>query len=102
RLDARGTQRLQQLAGFDEEPAALRERGALGVAVLGAALGGLGIVFWIAANWASLGRFGRFALLQSVIAATCAGALARPAARAPLSLLALLATGGLFAYFGQT
>lgn len=102
RLAAGGTQRLQQLAGFDAEPASLARRWALGVAVLGAALGGLGIIFWIAANWASLGRFGRFALLQSVVAVMCVGALARPAARAPLSLLALLAIGGLFAYFGQT
>ena len=102
RLDAGATQRLQQLAGFGEEPASLPRRWALGTAVLGAALGGLGILFWIAANWASLGRFGRFALLQSVVVVMCAGALARPGARAPLSLLALLATGGLFAYFGQT
>jgi hypothetical protein len=32
----------------------------------------------------------------------CAGALWKPAARAPLGLLALLAIGALFAYFGQT
>ena len=31
-----------------------------------------------------------------------AGALWRPALRAPLALLAFLGTGGLFAYFGQT
>ena len=30
------------------------------------------------------------------------GAAWRPAARAPLALLALLGIGGLFAYFGQT
>jgi uncharacterized membrane protein len=32
----------------------------------------------------------------------CAGALWKPAARAPLGLLAFLAIGALFAYFGQT
>jgi uncharacterized membrane protein len=41
-------------------------------------------------------------LLQGFVLVMCLGALARPAARAPLGLLALLAIGGLFAYFGQT
>jgi uncharacterized membrane protein len=67
-----------------------------------AALVGLGVVFWVAANWASLGRSARFVLLQGLVVAACAGAFTRPAARGPLGLLALLAVGGLFAYFGQT
>jgi uncharacterized membrane protein len=102
RLDAAASHRLQQLAAFDDEPPSLARGLPRGVAVLGAALGGLGVIFWIAANWESLGRFGRFALLQTFIAAMCVGALWRPAARVPLSLLALLAVGALFAYFGQT
>jgi uncharacterized membrane protein len=102
RLDAAGVRRLEQLAGFESEPAVLKTVVPRGVAVLAAALGGLGIVFWIAANWQTLGRFGRFALLEGFVVAMCAGALWRPAARAPLGLLALLAIGGLFAYFGQT
>ncbi|WP_372526415.1 DUF2157 domain-containing protein [Piscinibacter sp.] len=102
RLDAAATDRLQRAAGLNDEPVALAQMLPRGVAVRAAALGGLGIILWIAANWDTLGRFGRFALLQGVVLAMCAGALWRPAARAPLGLLALLAIGGLFAYFGQT
>ena len=102
RLDARGRARLEELADLRSEPPALAAWLPRGVAVLAAALGGLGLVFWIAANWQTLGRFGRFALLEVFVLAMCAGALWRPAARAPLGLLALLAIGGLFAYFGQT
>lgn len=101
-LDAAATKKLQDLAGINREPAQLAYWLPRGVAVLAAALGGLGIIFWIAANWDTLGRFGRFALLQCVFLVMCAGALLKPAARTPLSLLALLAIGGLFAYFGQT
>ncbi len=102
RLDASASRRLEALAGFDAEPAPLRRWLPIGLAALAAALLGLGLVFWIAANWETLGRFGRFAVLQGAIVAMAAGALWRPAWRAPLSLLVLLATGALFAYFGQT
>jgi uncharacterized membrane protein len=102
RLDVTAVRRLAELAGLDREPDSLAAVVPRGVAVLAAALGGLGIVFWIAANWQTLGRFGRFALLEAFIVAMCAGALWRPSARAPLGLLAVLAIGGLFAYFGQT
>jgi hypothetical protein len=102
RLDADATRRLHELAGLDGEPPALAGLLPRGMAVLAAGLGGLGLIFWIAANWETLGRFGRFALLQGVFLAACAGTLWRPAAREPLLLLALLAIGGLFAYFGQT
>ena len=102
RLDAAAVRRLEAIAGVHAEPAALAAWLPRGVAVLAAALGGLGVVFWIAANWQTLGRFGRFALLEGFILVMCAGALWRPAARAPLGLLALLAIGALFAYFGQT
>jgi hypothetical protein len=102
RLDATATQALQRLAGLNREPAALAAWLPRGVAVLAAAVGGLGIIFWIAANWDTLGRFGRFALLEFFFLAMCLGALWKPAARTPMSLLALLAIGGMFAYFGQT
>lgn len=101
-LDAARTRRLEQLAGLHDEPRGLAHWLPRGVAVLAAALGGLGLIFWIAANWDTLGRFGRFALLQGTVLVMCLGALWRPAARAPLGLMALLAIGGLFAYFGQT
>ena len=102
RLDAAAMRRLEELAGVRAEPVTLAAWLPRGVAVLAAALGGLGVVFWIAANWQTLGRFGRFALLEGFILVMCASALWRPAARAPLGLLALLAIGALFAYFGQT
>jgi uncharacterized membrane protein len=102
RLDARASRRLEDLAGFAREPESLPRRLPIGIAVLAAALGGLGLIFWVAANWDTLGRFGRFAVLEAAVLAMCLGALWRPGVRAPLALVALLATGGLFAYFGQT
>lgn len=79
RLDAAATRRLDPLAGLDDEPASLATRLPRGVAVLAAALGGLGVVFWLAASWQT---FGRFALLGGLVLAMCAGALWKPAARA--------------------
>lgn len=101
-LSSSASRRLNELAELDAEPADLRRNVAFGMGILAAALGGLGIIFWIAANWESLSRLGRFALLQAVIATMCAGAIFRPAARFALALLTLLAIGGLFAFFGQT
>lgn len=94
--------RLESIAEVQAEPTTLKRNALAGIAVLGAALGGLGVIFWIAANWESVGRFGKFAMLQALVIAMCVGAMARPQARLPLSLIALLSIGGLFAYFGQT
>ena len=96
------TLRLLALAVPTHEPPQLQRGFWLGVAVLAAALGGLGLILWIAANWDSLGRSGRFALLQSFVLAMLLGAWSRQPLRAPLGLMALLGTGALFAYFGQT
>jgi len=101
-LDDTGTARLFALAGLEQEPTQARRRVWQGAALLAAGLVGLGLVLWVAANWESLGRMGRFALLQGVVVVMGVGALLRPAARAPLGLLALLGVGALFAYFGQT
>ncbi len=95
-------QRLQALAGLGDEPPELMRWLARGMGVLAAALGGLGLIFWVAAQWGGLGRVGRFGLLQTLVMVMCLGAAWRPAARAPLGLLALLSIGGLFAYMGQT
>ncbi len=73
-----------------------------GLAVLAAALLGLGLVMWVAANWDDFGRTGRFALLQGAVLVSACAAAAKPAWRAPAALLALISTGVLFAYFGQT
>ncbi|HEX6707697.1 MAG TPA: DUF2157 domain-containing protein [Albitalea sp.] len=101
-LHADASRRLHRLAGLEDEPDAAAQWLPRGVAILAAALIGLGLVFWIAANWESLGRAGRFGLLQGVLLAMCVAAMARPAARAPLGLIAFLAIGALFAFFGQT
>ncbi len=101
-LDAQQTARLRRLAGFDDPPATLGTWLPRGIGVVAAALGGLGLVLWIAANWDLLGRFGRFALLEGAVIVLGAGALLRVAARVPLGLLAFFGIGGLFAYFGQT
>lgn len=75
----------------------------LALGVLAATLIGLGLVFWIAANWGSLGRWQQTALLQGVVLVMALGAWARPGpARLALALLAFLATGGLLAFIGQT
>jgi uncharacterized membrane protein len=102
RLDADARDQLLQLGGLRDAPPALLRRLPLGLAVLAAALLGLGVVMWIAAHWETFGRMGRFALLIGFVAVMGAGAAWRPAWRAPLGLLALLGIGALFAYFGQT
>jgi uncharacterized membrane protein len=102
RLDATATARLLALAGESGEPSAAASRVWQALALLAGALVGLGLVMWVAANWDDLGRAGRFWLLQGVVVAMGLGAALRPAQRAPLGLLTLLAVGALFAYFGQT
>jgi uncharacterized membrane protein len=101
-LDAGKLAGLWRIARFGEEPAHLIYWTKRGLAMLGAALGGLGLIFWVAANWGALSRTGHFALLQGFMLAMFVGAALLPAARQALSLLALLAVGGLLAYFGQT
>lgn len=95
-------ERLRQLAGLDEPPSSLAQRLPFGSAILGAAFGGLGILFWIAANWASLPAWGRFGLLEGALVCMLLGAWHRPGARIALSLLGLLICGGLLACIGQT
>ena len=101
RLGAAATSGLEESAGLGAAPVGLVPRLTLGLALLGAALCGLGLVFWVAAHWPGLGRAGRFALLQSTVAGLALGAWAWPGAREPLALLAWLGTGALFACCGQ-
>ena len=102
RLDAASARQLQRLAGLDAEPAGMAAWLPRGIGVLAAGLAGLGVVLWVAANWDTLGRLGQFAVLQGAVVVLCLGALTLPGARSPFGLLALLAIGGLLAYFGQT
>lgn len=101
-LGASATRQLEAWAGLQTPPAATARRAAQGLAVAAAALLGLGLVFWVAAHWDTLGRFGRLALLQAAVVVLGLGAWWRPAARLPLSLALVLATGALLAYIGQT
>jgi len=101
-LDRATTRRLLDLACPPTAPASAAAWLWRGTALLAAALGGLGIVMWVAANWDDFGRAGRFAILQAFVVATLAGAAGAPRLRAPLGLLALAGIGALFAYFGQT
>src|SRR5690348_12197782 len=71
----------------------------------GAALLAAGAIFFVAYNWAALGRFSRLALLEALIlastAAYCTLKPERAAAKAALLVSALL-MGALLALFGQT
>jgi hypothetical protein len=73
---------------------------AAGIASLGA-----GAVFFVAANWHSLGTFGRFALFEAALAVCAAVAWWRPPPERPgkstLALASLLA-GALLALYGQS
>lgn len=102
RLNNEQHKELRKLSGLDDQPANLARFCRAGLAITAASLVGLGIIFWIAANWDWLGRTGRFILLQGVTAVMCIGAWVLPRARVPLGLLALIAIGAIFAYFGQT
>jgi uncharacterized membrane protein len=66
---------------------------------------GASIVFFVAANWSRIAVFGRFALLEVLLAVIVVVALIRPppafVGRAAL-LLAFVTTGALLALFGQT
>lgn len=89
-----------------------------GVVALAAALGGLGVVMWVAANWGDFGRFGRFGLLEVFVLVMSLGAawyLSKQSAAADkdasgkasvtaaaMGLAAMFGIGALFAYFGQT
>jgi len=75
---------------------------ARGAVIGGAALAGLGLIFWIAANWSGFGRFGRIALIESafLLAGLCAWRF--PHGRSAAGIVALLALGALLACIGQT
>ncbi|MEY4764735.1 MAG: hypothetical protein RI907_1408 [Pseudomonadota bacterium] len=71
-------------------------------AILAAGLTGLGVIFWLAANWDSLGRITQFGLLQAAMVASTWAARSRRAWRTPAGLLLFLLSGGLLAHVGQT
>ena len=67
-LDRPAALQLESLAPWHEPPPQLQRHLWRTVAVLAAALGGLGIVMWIASNWDTLGRPARFATREGKIA----------------------------------
>ena len=101
-LNGASRDQLLGLAGLHDEPPALAKRLPLGLAVLAATLFSMGLIMWVAANWADLGRMGRFAILLGWVLVTGLAAAWRPAWRVAMGLLALMGVGALFAYFGQT
>jgi uncharacterized membrane protein len=91
-----------QLAGFHcGPPSQLSAKVRLGVTLAGLSCIGLGLIFWVAANWSLLSRFQQFMLLQTLVLAPCAAVTVSARGQVMLGLLALAATGGLLAYFGQ-
>ena len=101
-LDRQAAARLAQLAGLDAPPAGVAATVVRGTAVLGAALGGFGLIVWLAANWPQWGRLAQFALLQVGLVVAALVAWQWPRWRVPSGLLAFLTIGGVLAFFGQT
>ena len=104
-LDTPRTEAMLELAGARPSRAeglsflarCLRIAGVLSVAA--------GVVFFVAANWSKLALFGRFALIQLVLAACVMLAVSRPPPEfigRAATFLAFISAGALFALFGQT
>lgn len=93
---------LEDVAGLGEAQESVSQQLPRVIALLGAALVGIGVILWLAANWPDLGRMTKFVLLESLIVLGAAGALWKVPARQALLLVTLLAQGGVLAFFGQT
>jgi uncharacterized membrane protein len=94
--------RLWQLSGLHAPSAELARQTERGLGAVAALLLGAGLIFWVAANWQDQTRQFKFYLIQAVLAASLALALAWPRGRTALLLLSTLALGGLLAFIGQT
>jgi uncharacterized membrane protein len=94
--------RLWQISRVHDKPAHIGAATERGLGIVAALLLGAGLIFWIAANWQDQSRQFKFYLIQAVLLASMAGALAWPRGRNALLLLATLALGGLLAFIGQT
>ena len=104
-LDARGTEAMLELAGARPTRAAGLQFLARTLRIGGVLSLGAGLVFFVAANWARIAVFGRFALLELILVACVVLALWKPPpatfGRCAL-FLAFIASGALLALFGQT
>jgi uncharacterized membrane protein len=94
--------RLWQISRVHDKPAHMGATTERGLGIVAALLLGAGLIFWIAANWQDQSRQFKFYLIQGVLLASMAGALAWPRGRNALLLLATLTLGGLLAFIGQT
>ena len=101
-LTADQTRQLRELAGLASEPEQLRTLAPKVLALLAAALGGFGLLLWIAANWGDLPTTARFALLEALLLVSMVGAWGMPNARKALGLMAFICIGGLLALIGMT
>jgi uncharacterized membrane protein len=101
-LDASALASLWKLSRLGEEPVQVLPSLRRGLGYMAGLLGGLGLIFLVAANWKGFGRAGQFFLLELWTFSTCVGAAFLHRARSALALLALLSIGALFAFYGQT
>lgn len=101
-LNPNDQQRLWQLADFRREPDDLLPLFMRALAIVAGGLVGLGVIYWVAAHWDSLGRLGRLLLLQGLLLGSGIGACYSQRARVGLIFLMVLTVGGLLAVFGQT
>src|SRR5437762_825548 len=105
RLDEAALARAFELATASPPAAAWRAFVGRVLLLVGTALSLAGVVYFVAYNWAELGRFAKFALVETLIAGATLGALRvglqRTAGRAALTAAAVL-VGPLLAVYGQT
>ncbi len=93
---------LWRLSKLHQTPDDLGKQTERGLGAVAALLLGVGLIFWVAANWQEQTRQFKFYGIQAVLLASILGALAWPRGRKGLLLLATLALGGLLAFIGQT
>lgn len=102
-LGDRETRALLALAGLDRPPKFPPRMLRLAFALLAGLLGGLGLVFLVAANWDNFDRFTKFGGLATIVLLTGMAAWLRGgASRSAAALLCFLVGGALLALIGQT
>ncbi len=95
-------QRMQLYQLATKAPNSLTQLLSRGLLVVAALLLGLGLIFWIAANWQLQTRSFKLGLVQAALLACVLAAVFLPKARTAALLAATLVLGGLLALIGQT
>jgi uncharacterized membrane protein len=104
-LDAHAYRRAREIAGLAPTATQWREFLLRALGIGGALLLGTAVVFFVAFNWAEMGRFAKLGLLEAAVAAAAIAAMLmreRPNVSQPAYLAATILTGALLAYVGQT